>query len=374
MLLGAALATGLFDGVGAALAQGPVAERGRSTYEVSDSRPHDSAPASLTPDELANIRVYETANAGVVNITTSTVEVDPLFGVRQLGQGAGSGSIIDKNGHILTNNHVIEDARDIQVTLSNGETYEAELIGADAEYDIAVIKIDAPADRLVPVQMGRSDNLRVGQKAYAVGNPFGLEGTLTTGIISSLNRSIPSRLTGRTMTSMIQTDAAMNPGNSGGPLLDSHARMIGVNVAIASKTGQNTGVGFAIPVNRVKRFLPDLVQRGHVVRADHGIIELAETNRGLRIARTRPNGPAERAGLRGFRVVQTEHRQGPIRYINTRIDRDYADGILAIDDQPVSTVEEFVAVMDKHSPGDSVTITILRDGQRQTVNVVLGEA
>lgn len=380
MLLGTALAAGLFDGApgGTALAQSPVTQspvtdRTRSTYELPSTR-NEAPPVTLTPDEMANIRVYETANAGVVNITTSTVEVDPFFGVRQLGQGAGSGSIIDKSGHILTNNHVIEDAREIQVTLSNGETYEADLIGADAEYDIAVIKIDAPQDRLKPIVMGRSDNLRVGQKAFAVGNPFGLEGTLTTGIISSLNRSIPSRLRGRTMTSMIQTDAAMNPGNSGGPLLDSHAQMIGVNVAIASKTGQNTGVGFAIPVNRVKRFLPDLINRGHVVRADHGIVELAETNRGLRIARTRPDGPADRAGLRGFRVVQTERRQGPIRYIDTRIDRDYADGIVALDDQPVNTVEDFVAVMDKHSPGDRVTFTILRDGRRESVEVVLGEA
>lgn len=369
LVLGAALATGVFEPSPAASAQ---PQAGVSAYNLAPQG--DAPPVSLTPEELATIRVYEVANRGVVNITTSTVQVDPFFGVRQLGQGSGSGSIIDRHGHILTNNHVIDDAQDIQVTLSNGETYEAELIGADAEYDMAVLKINAPADKLSPIEMGRSDSLRVGQKAFAVGNPFGLEGTLTTGVISSLNRSLPSRVRGRSMTSMIQTDAAMNPGNSGGPLLDSNARMIGMNVAIASKTGQNTGVGFAIPVNRVRRFLPELIKRGKVLRADHGIVEVAVTPHGLTIARVRPNGPASEAGLRGFRIVRRERRQGNIRYLDTRIDREYADSILAIDNNPVETVDEFVAIMDRYSPGQVVHFRVLRDGKPLDVDVRLGEA
>lgn len=364
LLGGAAVFTGVLR---TAQAQSPVSAP--SAYQQSV----EASPVTLTPEELANIRVYQVAQQAVVNITTSTVQVDPFFGIRQLGQGSGSGSIIDRQGHILTNNHVIEGAEEIQVTLSDGQTYEAELIGADAEYDMAVLKIDAPADSLTPIAMGRSDNLRVGQKAYAVGNPFGLEGTLTTGIVSSLNRSLPSRQRGRTMTSMIQTDAAMNPGNSGGPLLDSGARMIGMNVAIASKTGQNTGVGFAIPVNRVRRFLPDLINRGRVVRADHGIIEVATTQQGLKIVRTRPGGPAERAGLRGFRIMRRERQQGNIRYIDTRIDRDHADTILSVGGKSVNEVDEFVALMDQHSPGETVRFTVLRDGQQVEIPVTLGE-
>lgn len=369
MLLGAAVATGWLEHSisGAAYAQ-PSAV---SAYEVPAPA---TSTANLTPEELANIRVYEVTNRGVVNITTSTVQVDPFFGVRQSGQGSGSGAIIDRQGHILTNNHVIDDASEIQVTLSNGESYPAKLVGADAEYDMAVLKIDAPSDRLTPIEMGQSDNLRVGQKAYAVGNPFGLGGTLTTGIISSLNRSLPSRMRGRTMTSLIQTDAAMNPGNSGGPLLDSGARMVGMNVAIASKTGQNTGVGFAIPVNRVKRFLPELINHGKVLRADHGIIEMAETSSGLVVTRLRPNGPADVAGLRGFRIVRRERRQGAIRYIDTQIDRSYADTVLSVDGKPVKRVDQFMAIMDQHSPGDVVQFTVEREGREVEVAVTMGEA
>lgn len=344
----------------------------RSAYAVNQARPAPAQPPiALTPEELANIRVYEVAQQAVVNITTSTMQPDRFFGV-QHAQGSGSGSIIDRQGHILTNNHVIDGAQEIQVTLANGETYEAQLIGADAEYDMAVLKIDAPADRLIPIEMGTSDDLRVGQKAYAVGNPFGLEGTLTTGIVSSLNRSLPSRVRSRTMTSMIQTDAAMNPGNSGGPLLDSRARMIGMNVAIASKTGQNSGVGFAIPVNRVRRFLPELIEHGKVVRPDHGIIDLMVTNSGLRIARLRPDGPAEQAGLRGFSITQRVRRQGAVRYVENILDRSSADTILAIDGVAVRTAEKFLEVIDRFSPGDEVSVTVLRDGRQQEVPLRLG--
>ncbi|QDU91507.1 Periplasmic pH-dependent serine endoprotease DegQ precursor [Pirellulimonas nuda] len=336
--------------------------------------PVDPAPVTLTPEEQANTRVYEVANKSVVNINTSTVEYDRVFGLPVEGQGSGSGSVIDRKGHILTNYHVVDGAQAIQVTLATGQTLPAKLIGADAEYDLAVLKVEAPADSLTPITMGRSDTLRVGQKAYAVGNPFGLEGTLTVGIVSSLNRSLPSRVGGRAMTAMIQTDAAMNPGNSGGPLLDSGARMIGMNVAIATKTGQNTGVGFAIPVDRLRRYVPELISQGHVVRPYHGIVTLMETQEGLKVARVSKGGPAERAGLRGFRVVEKLRREGNLLYKDVTEDRAYADYILAVDNRPTPSVSDFVAAMDAHQPGDQVELTILRQGVRESVVLTLGSA
>lgn len=331
-------------------------------------------PLDLTPEEQANIRVYEVANHSVVNITTSTVQYDRFWMVAQEGHGSGSGSVIDKQGHILTNNHVIDNAQGIQVTLASGETYEAELVGSDEAYDMAVIKIDAPEEELFPIELGRSNNLRVGQRAYALGNPFGLEGTLTTGIISSLNRALPSRQGDVPMTGMIQTDAAMNPGNSGGPLLDTSARMVGMNVAIATKTGQNTGVGFAIPVDRVRRTLSDLIEHGKIIRAYHGIVTLMETPNGLKIVRLSNGGPAEEAGLKGFRIIKRQRRQGNVIFIETVPDKDSADHIIAIDGRPVRSHTDFLDIMDRHKPGDEVQITILRQGRSMDVSLTLGAA
>lgn len=352
-----------------------------SAYRQSPAARQQTLPTELgqiqgayTPEELANIRVYATANPGVVNITTSTVQFD-MFGLPVGGgQGSGSGSVIDKQGHILTNNHVIEDAQQIEVTLASGKTYPAELIGADAEYDMAVVRIDAPADELYPIRLGRSDNLRVGQKAYAVGNPFGLEGSLTIGIVSSLNRSVPSRAAGRAMTGMIQTDAAMNPGNSGGPLLNGQAEMIGMNVAIASRIGQNSGVGFAIPVDRLRKFLPELIENGKVLRAYHGIVQVTETPDGLRIRKLSNGGPAEQAGLRGVRMIRRQQRRGNLLYVETKLDHEHADTIISIDGKPVATHTDFLDIMDQHKPGDEVTFTILRDGRRQQTTLTLGAA
>lgn len=344
-----------------------------ATPSAYQQRPQAPAP-TLTPDELANIRVYEAASRGVVNITTSTVEFDRMMGLPIAGQGSGSGSVIDRQGHILTNNHVVEDAQEIEVTMADGSTYPAELIGADAEYDMAVIKINAPTEELFPIKLGQSEGLRVGQKAFAVGNPFGLEGTLTIGIVSSLNRSVPSRAAGRAMTGMIQTDAAMNPGNSGGPLLNSNAEMIGMNVAIASRIGQNSGVGFAIPVDRVRRFLPELIEHGKVLRAYHGIVTIDETPRGLRLRKLSPGGPAERAGLRGVQVLESRRRQGPIVYLERKLDVENADTIVAIEGQRVTTHTEFLEIMDRFKPGQEVTFTILRGGQQTQVTLTLGAA
>lgn len=337
--------------------------------------PATRAPIQLTPEEQANIRVYEVANQSVVHVTTSVVQYHPIFGVPiEGGEGAGSGAILDREGHILTNHHVIDDATNIKVTLSNDHTYDAEVVGADAEYDIAVLKIDPQGEPLTPIKLGHSSNLRVGQKAYALGNPFGLDGTLTTGILSSLNRSLPSRVDSRVMDGMIQTDAAMNPGNSGGPLLNTSAEMIGMCVAIRSSVGQNSGVGFAIPVDRVRRFVPELIEHGRIIRAYHGIVMLNESSQGLRIAKLADGGPAERAGLRGFRVKKRYERRGSVVYEVKELDKDYADYLLAIDGTPIQSHTEFIAIMDSHSPGDRVIFTVRRDGERLDVPVVLGSA
>src|SRR5487761_1141107 len=271
--------------------------------------PAESGPDEFTPDERVNISVYEQVNRSVANISTKGVRAGDCFFFEVPTEGAGSGSVLDKSGHVLTNFHVIEDARQIEVTLFDGSAHAAKLVGHDAASDVAVLKIPAPADRLFPVTLGDSSRLKVGQRVFAIGNPFGLERTLTTGIISSLNRRIPGR-EGRTLKSLIQTDAAINPGNSGGPLLDSHGRLIGMNTAIASRTGQNTGVGFAIPVSSITRIVPQLIEKGHVVRPEVGIAKVYEIDGGLMIAELVPGGPAERAGLRGPKIVVQRRQRG----------------------------------------------------------------
>jgi S1-C subfamily serine protease len=329
--------------------------------------------ADLTPEERVNVRVYEQVNRSVVNINTKGVRGEAFFFVEIPSEGAGSGSVLDKAGHILTNYHVIEGAREIQVALYDGKTYPAEIVGEDPATDVAVIKIQAPPASLFPVILGDSTHLKVGQRVFAIGNPFGLERTLTTGIISSLNRTLPSR-NGRTMKSIIQIDAAINPGNSGGPLLDSHGRLIGVNTAIASRTGQNTGVGFAIPVSSVSRVVPQLIAKGRVVRPEVGIARVYQTERGLLVATLIPNGPAEAAGLRGPRTVKERRRQGPFTYEYQALDRAAADLIVSVDGQKIVSADEFLSAIESKRPGDEVALGIIRDGREQTVRVRLGES
>ena len=194
----------------------------------------------MTPEEQTNVYVYEHANPSVVNINTRSVQIDHFFRMQRESEGSGSGAIIDQAGHIITNFHVVDGANQIEVTLASNQSYPATLIGEDKEHDIAILKIEAPQSELSPIVMGTSGMLRVGQRVYVLGNPFGWDGTLTTGIISSLNGDLPSRVPGRTMKSLIQTDAAMNPGNSGGPLLNTNGEMIGMCVAIASKCRRKT--------------------------------------------------------------------------------------------------------------------------------------
>jgi S1-C subfamily serine protease len=349
----------------------PVAEVA-SSLETSPAWQQPVASDGLTAEERTNVGVYDTVNRSVVNINTRSTQIDSFWMVRREAEGVGSGAVIDKLGHIVTNYHVVDGATSIEVTLTSSKSYPAELVGRDREQDIAVLRIDAPPEELFPVAMGSSSNLRVGQRVYALGNPFSWEGTLTTGIISSLNRNLPSRETGRFMESLIQTDAAMNPGNSGGPLLDTSARMIGMCVAIATKTGQNAGVGFAIPIDRIRSMLPSLIEHGRVVRADIGISTVMETNVGLVIVRLVPDGPAARAGLQGFRKVVQRRREGGVLYEMETIDRNAADRILAVDGEPVRTGVSFRDKIWDRRPGDTVTLLVLRNGQQVEVPVVLG--
>jgi S1-C subfamily serine protease len=280
----------------------------------------DASWEDFTPEERTNIGVYEKANRSVVNISTRTMRPDYFMMVSVDTDGTGSGSVLDTRGHILTNLHVVEGAREIRVTLDNGEDFEAGLVGQDPVNDIAVLRIAAPTEMLHPVQFGTSQSLRVGQKVFAIGNPFGLDRTLTVGIISSLNRSIPSH-NGRTMKSIIQIDAALNRGNSGGPLLNSRGLLIGMNTAIASNTGENTGVGFAIPAGTIQRVVPQLIEKGRVIRPTAGIVHTHPTEAGLVVAALLPGGPAEQAGLRGFRVLRQQRQRGAFLYERTVVDR-----------------------------------------------------
>jgi S1-C subfamily serine protease len=324
----------------------------------------------MTEEERVNVGVYDKVNRSVVNISTRSVREDPFFMFESPSEGAGSGSIMDRRGHVLTNFHVIEDAQAIQVTLFDGTSYEGRPVGVDPTTDLAVLRIDAPESSLFPVVLGDSTNLKVGQRVLALGNPFGLERTLTVGIVSSLNRAIRSR-NGRRIHSIIQTDAAINPGNSGGPLLDNRGQLIGVTTAIASRTGQSSGVGFAIPVTAVRRIAPQLIRNGRVVRAAIGISRVAETEQGLLVVSTTPNGPAEKAGLKGFQLVKKRARRGPYIYEQTYVDRSTADLIIAVDEVAVNSAERFLDLIESHKPGDVVTVAIVRDEQTLDVQIEL---
>ncbi len=351
----------------------PTAPPGGSRAERPEGNPGTPADrfAELSPEERIAVTVYENCNRSVVNINTKTVQTDFFMFLEIPSEGEGSGCVLDRQGHILTNFHVIDGAREIRVTLFDGKTYDARVVGVDPATDTAVLKIDAPAESLYPVVFGNSANLLVGQRVFAIGNPFGLERTLTTGVISSLNRALPARRAGRQIKSIIQIDAAINPGSSGGPLLDSRGRMIGMNTAIASRTGESAGVGFAIPVNTIARVVPQLIQNGRVRRPDSGIARVYQTEQGLLIASLVPNGAAEKAGLRGFKVIRQRKKQGPFVYESQTIDRSAADLIVAVDGQPVKTADDFLSIIDGKNPGDRVVLTIVREGQTRQVPLVL---
>jgi len=335
--------------------------------EISQAAGNDSFDA----EEQNNITVYRKSISSVVNVTSKAVTFDFFYGlVPQEGQG--SGFIIDKEGHVLTNYHVVADARQVEVTLHNRKTYKATIVGTDRSHDLAVVQIKAPD--LTPMVLGDSRNLQVGQKVYAIGNPFGLAGTLTRGIVSSI-RSVQEP-DGMTIDEAIQTDASINPGNSGGPLLNLHGEVIGINTMIASNVGQSAGIGFAIPINTAKAVLNDLVTLGRVRRPALGVRtipidpELADelnlaSDHGLLIVQAVPGGAADSAGLRGG----TERA-----YLGNMPIMVGGDLIVAIDGQQVDDQQALAQIMNSHRAGDSVRVTIYRGKKKMDVNVVLGEA
>jgi S1-C subfamily serine protease len=320
----------------------------------------------LAPDEIDNVRIYQIANRGVVNITSRGTQQDDFFIFEIPREGTGSGAVIDKQGHIVTNYHVVEDARQVVVNLYDSSSYPAEVVGVDPNNELAVIKINAPEEKLFPIPWGDSSKLLVGLRVYALGNPFGLERTLTLGIVSSLNRTLKTE-SRRTIKGVIQTDAAINPGNSGGPLLNRRGEMVGINTAIVTRAGQSAGIGLAVPSNTARRIVADLVRFGRVHRPDLGINAVYETERGLLIAQLAPNGPATAAGLRGPQEVN-ERRNG---YILRGLDRTKADFIVGIDGRRVKNFDDLLSYIESKKPGDTVQITIIREGRRQQVPVQL---
>jgi S1-C subfamily serine protease len=340
------------------------AQAARSVTRLPSARP--ASEIELTPEEVVNVTVYENVNRSVVNINSKGIRGETFLFFEVPSEGAGSGSVLDTRGHVLTNYHVVDGAREIQVTLFDGKNYEGRLVGKDESNDVAVVKIEAPAESLIPVVLGDSTHLRVGQRVFAIGNPFGFERTLTTGIISSLDRALPAR-NHRIIKSIIQIDAAINPGNSGGPLLDSHGRLIGMNTAIATATGQSSGVGFAIPVSNIARVVPQLIERGRVFRPDAGITRVYQTEQGLLIATMTTGGPAEQAGLRGFRIVKQRRKQGPFSYETNTVDRSAADLIIAVDGEKIVTANDFLSLIEAKQPGQEVTITVVRGGREVRV-------
>ena len=388
-LLGACLMLWLQNGsttLSAAVAQqGRIgAVQGRESDTRSDSfRSQDSATAAaieaigkiaaprvynqqgLAPDEAVAAYVYEVNDRSVANIGTRIGAARGLFGENPT-EDSGSGFILDTEGHILTNNHVIESAQRILVTLHSGEEFDGELVGADPINDMAVVRIKAPPEILVPVRFADSSELKVGMRVFAIGNPFGLERTMTTGIISSLDRTLPVTRA-RSIKSVIQIDAAINPGNSGGPLLNSHGEVIGINTAIASKTGQSSGVGFAIPSNLVARVVPELIQHGRFIRPEFGIDEVTRTEEGLRIITMVPDGPAARAGLKGPEIRRS--KRGFVTFETRDVSR--ADVIVGVNGKKTLKPDEFLSEVESHRPGDRITIDVLREGAVVSVPITL---
>lgn len=321
--------------------------------------------AGLAPDEAVAAYVYAANDRSVVNIATRIGAARGILGENPTAD-SGSGFILDHRGHILTNNHVIENAQRILVTMHDGEEFDAELVGREPINDMAVVRIKAPQKKLVPVRFANSSELKVGMRVFAIGNPFGLERTMTTGIISSLDRTLPVTRA-RSIKSVIQIDAAINPGNSGGPLLNSHGEVIGINTAIASRTGQNSGIGFAIPSNLVARIVPELVQHGRFIRPEFGIEEVTKTDDGLRVITMVPNGPAEKAGLRGPEIRRS--RRGIFTFESREISS--ADLIVGVNGMKTLKPDEFLSEVESHRPGDRITIEVVRDGQVVSVPLVL---
>ncbi|KAA3623677.1 MAG: PDZ domain-containing protein [Bacteroidetes bacterium] len=313
--------------------------------------------------EKKTIRLFEKSAPSVCFITTSNVRRDFFSrNIMEVPRGTGSGFVWDKDGHIVTNYHVIQGADKAQVTLADHTSWEASLVGVAPEKDLAVLKIDAPRSKLPSLPVGNSEQLKVGQTVLAIGNPFGLDQTLTTGVVSALGREIQS-VQGTPIRGAIQTDAAINPGNSGGPLLDSSGRLIGVNTAIYSPSGASAGIGFSIPVDVVKWVVPDLIKYGKIKRPSMGI-EFARALRnitGALVYDVVEGGPADKAGIRPTMV----DRYGRVRL---------GDIIVGIDDEKVTSTNEVRLALENFEAGDEITLTVIRDEEQVRIPLVLTES
>jgi S1-C subfamily serine protease len=332
-----------------------------------------AVPRAVTPrgdlaaDEQATIELYQQASRSVVFITNLAVARDRFsLDLTEIPRGSGTGFIWDEAGHVVTNFHVVRDAQRLQVVLADQSSWPADLVGGAPDFDLAVVRIQAPPAKLKPLALGTSADLKVGQKVFAIGNPFGLDQTLTTGVISALGRQIQS-VSGRPIDNVIQTDAAINPGNSGGPLLDSSARLIGVNTAIESPTGAFAGIGFAIPVDTVNQVVPELIRSGKVARPGLGVRLIDPqtagglgVDKGVLVMEATPGGAAAQAGIRPTR-----------RRPDGRV--QLGDIIIAIDDQAVRTLADLLRILKDRRVGDQVTVTVERDGRPVELKVTLQE-
>ncbi|MEE3410737.1 MAG: trypsin-like peptidase domain-containing protein [Treponema sp.] len=338
-----------------------------------------SPAVTYTADEQQNISVYQQFNEAVVNITTQVMGMNWFFEPIAEDGGSGSGSIIDSRGYVITNVHVIEKATKIYISLYDGSQYEGRVIGSDVESDIAVLKFDPPKDLVLKtIQFGDSEKLKVGQKVIAIGNPFGFERTLTTGIVSALGRPIKNS-NNIIIRGMIQTDASINPGNSGGPLLDTAGNMIGINTMIYSSSGSNAGIGFAVPASTARRVVSDLLQYGKVrrgaiqaslVQMSRAIADYArlDISYGILVSETARGGNADKAGIKGGTQA--------VRYGNSRNARTFyigGDIIVGIDGVQVSTYSDYYSMLENKRPGDTVTVTIHRNKKNYDCKVVLAE-
>lgn len=332
--------------------------------------------ASYTQDELQNISVYERCNEAVVNINTQVMGYNWFYEPVVTQSGSGSGSIIDKRGYVITNVHVIENASAITISLADGSSYEGHVVGQDKESDIAVLKFDPPSTvELKTIDFGDSESLKVGQKVIAIGNPFALERTMTTGIISGLGRPIQES-TNVIIRDMIQTDAAINPGNSGGPLLDSQGRMIGINTIIYSSSGSSSGVGFAVPVSTARRVVSDLIKYGKVNRGVMQLSLIQNTSRianyagygistGMIVSKVRSGSEAEKAGIKGgTKAAQYGTFNPQTVYLG-------GDIITEIDSIPVTKLADYYSALENKKPGDTVSVTVYRNQKYEQLEVVL---
>lgn len=332
------------------------------------------SPEDFTTDEMENITVYDLRNEGVVNITTEVVGYNWFFEPIPQESSSGSGSIIDARGYVLTNNHVVEEAYKVNVTLADGEIFQGDVIGSDPENDLAVVKFDPGDTPVVTIPFGSSESLRVGQKVLAIGNPFAFERTLTTGIISGLGRPLRSSK-GIVIRDLIQTDASINPGNSGGPLLNSKGELVGVNTMIYTPSGGSVGIGFAVPADTARRVVPDLIRYGFVQRGwiDIEPVQLFPSlvryaglsiSRGILVSKVRAGGNAEEAGIKGGRPDRA------VRSGNTTIHLG-GDIITGIDGETVATLGDLYAALERSRPGDQVEVTLIRGRRELSVEVLL---